>query len=55
MMGRYGALGLFRRPGPKDQEVAIDALAHVGMEGQEIRHWAISPAVSSSGYSSRER
>jgi ABC-type Mn2+/Zn2+ transport system ATPase subunit len=32
MMGRYGALGLFKRPGPKDREIAIESLAHVGME-----------------------
>jgi len=32
MMGRYGALGLFKRPGPKDQEIAIESLTHVGME-----------------------
>jgi len=32
MMGRYGALGLFKRPGQKDQEIAIESLAHVGME-----------------------
>ena len=32
MMGRYGTLGLFKRPTGKDQEIALDALAHVGME-----------------------
>jgi ABC-type Mn2+/Zn2+ transport system ATPase subunit len=32
MMGRYGALGLFKRPGPKDREIAIESLTHVGME-----------------------
>ena len=32
MMGRYGALGLFKRPGQKDQEIAIESLTHVGME-----------------------
>ena len=32
MMGRYGALGLFKRPGSKDQEIAIESLTHVGME-----------------------
>ncbi len=32
MMGRYGALGLFRRPGRRDRELALEALAHVGME-----------------------
>ncbi len=32
MMGRYGALGLFRRPGRRDRQLALEALAHVGME-----------------------
>jgi ABC-type Mn2+/Zn2+ transport system ATPase subunit len=32
MMGRYGALGLFKRPSQNDQEIAIESLAHVGME-----------------------
>ncbi len=31
LMGRYGALGLFRRAGSKDQEIALEALANVGM------------------------
>jgi ABC-type Mn2+/Zn2+ transport system ATPase subunit len=35
MMGRYGALGLFRRPDAKDREIAIDALAHVSMDGHK--------------------
>jgi ABC-type Mn2+/Zn2+ transport system ATPase subunit len=35
MMGRYGALGLCRRPGHKDREIAMDALAHVGMDGHK--------------------
>ncbi|HEU4684872.1 MAG TPA: metal ABC transporter ATP-binding protein [Nitrospira sp.] len=34
MMGRYGALGLFRRPSRQDREIAIRALSHVGMEAQ---------------------
>ena len=33
MMGRYGALGLFTRPSGKDRKIALDALAHVEMEG----------------------
>jgi ABC-type Mn2+/Zn2+ transport system ATPase subunit len=33
MMGRYGTLGLFARPSGKDHKIALDALAHVGMEG----------------------
>ncbi len=32
LMGRYGALGLFKRPGPKDQKIAIESLTYVGME-----------------------
>lgn len=35
MMGRYGALGLCRRPGRKDREIAMDALTHVGMDGHQ--------------------
>jgi ABC-type Mn2+/Zn2+ transport system ATPase subunit len=31
-MGRYGALGLFKRPGKKDREIAMESLAHVGMD-----------------------
>jgi len=30
-MGRYGALGLFRKPGKLDRQIALDALAKVGM------------------------
>ncbi len=33
MMGRYGAMGLLKRPGAADRKIAIEALAHVGMEG----------------------
>jgi len=32
MMGRYGALGLFKRPMRHDRAIAIEALSHVGME-----------------------
>lgn len=32
MMGRYGALGLFKRPGQQDRQIAMDALAQVGMD-----------------------
>lgn len=35
MMGRYGALGLFKRPGLKDREIAIESLTHVGMESHK--------------------
>lgn len=31
MMGRYGALGLLKRPGKKDRQIAMDALAQVDM------------------------
>ncbi|HET8580072.1 MAG TPA: metal ABC transporter ATP-binding protein [Nitrospiraceae bacterium] len=31
-MGRYGALGLFRRPSRQDREIALEALADVGMQ-----------------------
>jgi ABC-type Mn2+/Zn2+ transport system ATPase subunit len=31
MMGRYGVLGLFKRPGKRDRETAREALSHVGM------------------------
>ncbi|MFZ5828393.1 MAG: metal ABC transporter ATP-binding protein [Bacillota bacterium] len=31
LMGRYGHLGLFRRPGAKDRELAMHALEQVGM------------------------
>ncbi|HWQ13215.1 MAG TPA: metal ABC transporter ATP-binding protein [Roseiflexaceae bacterium] len=31
MMGRYGALGWLRRPGPREREQALEALAKVGM------------------------
>jgi manganese/zinc/iron transport system ATP- binding protein len=32
MMGRYGALGWLRRPGRRERELAMAALAQVGME-----------------------
>ncbi len=32
MMGRYGALGWFRRPGARERALAITALEHVGMQ-----------------------
>src|SRR5574341_677070 len=32
MMGRYGVLGLFRRPAKRDREIALDALVSVGMQ-----------------------
>nr|MBI3612455.1 metal ABC transporter ATP-binding protein [Nitrospirota bacterium] len=32
MMGRYGALGLFTRPGKQDRAIALHALEHVGMQ-----------------------
>lgn len=32
MMGRYGALGLFRQPNQRDRAIALEALEHVGMQ-----------------------
>ncbi|MGQ9829036.1 MAG: metal ABC transporter ATP-binding protein [Roseiflexus sp.] len=32
VMGRYGALGWFRRPGKREREQALEALARVGMQ-----------------------
>jgi ABC-type Mn2+/Zn2+ transport system ATPase subunit len=32
MMGRYGALGLLKRPSKQDREIARQALTHVGMD-----------------------
>ncbi|HEU4500657.1 MAG TPA: metal ABC transporter ATP-binding protein [Nitrospira sp.] len=32
MMGRYGAMGLLKRPGTTDRLIAMEALTHVGME-----------------------
>jgi len=32
MMGRYGALGWFKRPGTKERQMALEALAKVGMQ-----------------------
>src|SRR6185295_9898937 len=31
LMGRYGALGILRRPGKHDREIALHALENVGM------------------------
>ncbi|HSF56379.1 MAG TPA: metal ABC transporter ATP-binding protein [Algoriphagus sp.] len=33
MMGTYGKLGLFRRPGKKEREIAMKSLEQVGMTG----------------------
>ena len=35
VMGRYGALGLFTRPGKKDHDIALEALAQVGMDAHK--------------------
>lgn len=40
MMGRYGALGWFRRPGARERALALDALEKVGMH--EYAHRQIS-------------
>ena len=37
MMGRYGKLGWFKRPGKKDRQLAIEALEKVGMEAYADR------------------
>ncbi len=37
LMGRYGKLGLFKRPGKHDREFARDCLQKVGMNGYEKR------------------
>lgn len=37
MMGRYGRLGWFRRPGAADRAAAMDALEAVGMESFALR------------------
>ncbi|MEM6813356.1 MAG: ABC transporter ATP-binding protein [Bacteroidota bacterium] len=37
LMGRYGKLGLFRKPRKADKEVAIDCLRKVGMEAYTQR------------------
>lgn len=39
LMGRYGNLGLFRRPGSQDREKADDALESVGMESLRDRRF----------------
>lgn len=38
LMGRYRSLGWFRRPGSKDVQAALDALASVKLEGYADRH-----------------
>lgn len=38
MMGRYGALGWFKRPGKVERELAIEALQQVGMDDLASRH-----------------
>jgi len=40
LMGRYGRLGWFRRPGPADRAAAMDCLAKMGMS--ELAHRQIS-------------
>ena len=37
VMGTYGKLGMFRRPGKKERQIAMDALAQVGMSGYSKR------------------
>lgn len=40
LMGSYGRLGWFRRPGAREKQEALEALARVGME--LFAHWHIS-------------
>ncbi len=49
MMGRYGALGLFRRPGKQDREIALQALENVGMQD----HWETQLGHLSGGQQQR--
>jgi ABC-type Mn2+/Zn2+ transport system ATPase subunit len=49
MMGRYGALGLFRRPGKQDRQIAMDALENVGMQD----HWNMPLGHLSGGQQQR--
>ncbi|MCZ7643691.1 MAG: metal ABC transporter ATP-binding protein [Planctomycetota bacterium] len=43
LMGTYGALGLFRNPGPAEEAAAVRALKDVGLAGQEERPaWKLS-------------
>ena len=37
MMGRYGKVGLFRRPGKKDRDIAMQSLEKVGMHSYANR------------------
>lgn len=37
LMGRYGRLGIFRRPGPADRALALHCLEQVGMAGYAAR------------------
>ncbi len=37
LMGRYGALGWFKRPGAAERQMALEALAKVGMESYAYR------------------
>ena len=39
LMGRYQRLGVFRRPGKADREIARQALAHVGIENLAKRSY----------------
>jgi manganese/zinc/iron transport system ATP- binding protein len=38
LMGRYGRLGLLRRPGRQDRQAALEALQSVGMQDYRRRH-----------------
>jgi manganese/zinc/iron transport system ATP- binding protein len=38
LMGRYGRLGLWGRPGRRDRQAAVEALESVGMQDYQKRH-----------------
>jgi ABC-type Mn2+/Zn2+ transport system ATPase subunit len=49
LMGRYGVLGLFRRPSRRDREIALEALSNVGMQD----HWDTALGHLSGGQQQR--
>jgi len=49
MMGRYGVLGLFKRPSNRDRDIAMHALESVGMQD----HWKTALGQLSGGQQQR--
>jgi len=50
MMGTYGKLGLFKRPGKKEKELSMESLEKVGMTGFANRQISeLSGGTASSG------